>query len=506
MVKMHNAHIFILKKSSNFATKLKTVGMANWQEQAVKVLEDSLYPVPQELNGIDWKCTLSDKSERLAQHLCAFSNTRNGGYLVFGIDNDAAFVSLSKDEIEEIVGRLGNIAKNSLAWSIQLEHAVVEYREHPLLFVRIHEQTNKPIYLRGKDIYEAYIRSAGHSVKMSRVQVHELIALSHGLSFEDRVAQSGLTIEDVERLLDCEKLFELLDKKKPSEKKLMMKQMEDYGLIVENGDHYDILNLGAILFAKRLKDFPSLANKEIVARKYLGKNNQILSLEYRCETGYAVGFENLVSFLSLNTSTEEIEVQRKAVPTYPVVAIRELVANMMVHQDFSIKGMPLTIEIFENRLTFTNPGASLNDVKRLIDLPPHSRNESLAQMMLLLDMCERRGSGFDRATDAIGKMKLPAYKAQSGDDYTRVTLYPKKKVVEMTREERIAVCYQHACLLYENGLPIGNQNVRERFNLNKNQSAMASRILADTYESKLIKMENPEIGSKRYTLYIPYYG
>lgn len=273
---MHNAHIFILKKSSNFATKLKTVGMANWQEQAVKVLEDSLYPVPQELNGIDWKCTLSDK--------------------------------------------------------------------------------------------------------------------------------------------------------------------------------------------------------------------------------------NLVSFVSLNTSTEEIEVQRKAVPTYPVVAIRELVANMMVHQDFSIKGMPLTIEIFENRLTFTNPGASLNDVKRLIDLPPHSRNESLAQMMLLLDMCERRGSGFDRATDAIGKMKLPAYKAQSGDDYTRVTLYPKKKVVEMTREERIAVCYQHACLLYENGLPIGNQNVRERFNLNKNQSAMASRILADTYESKLIKMENPEIGSKRYTSYIPYYG
>lgn len=61
-------------------------------------------------------------------------------------------------------------------------------------------------------------------------------------------------------------------------------------------------------------------------------------------------------------------------------------------------------------------------------------------------------------------------------------------------------------MLYENGLPIGNQNVRERFNLNKNQSAMASRILADTYESKLIKMENPEIGSKRYTSYIPYYG
>ena len=480
--------------------------MANWLKQAVTALEDSLYPVPQELNGIDWKCALSDKSERLAQHLCAFSNTTGGGYLAFGLDNDAAFVTLSKDEIEEIVGRLGNIAKNKLAWSVQLEHTVVDYKGHVLLFVRVYEQTNKPIYLRGKDIYEAYIRSAGHTVKMSREQVHEMVALSHGLSFEDRVAQSGLTIGDVEYLLDCEKLFEKLDKRIPSEKKLMMKQLEEYGLVVEKGDSYDILNLGAILFARRLKDFPSLAGKEIVARKYQGTNNRILSLEYRCETGYAVGFGNLVSFVSKNTSTEKIEVQRETVPTYPVVAIRELVANMMVHQDFAIKGMPLTIEIFENRLTFTNPGSSLNDVNRLIDLPPHSRNESLAQMMLLLDMCERRGSGFDRATDAIGQMKLPAYKAQSGDNYTRVTLFPRKSVNEMTREERIAVCYQHACLLYEDGLSIGNQNVRDRFNLNKNQSAMASRILADTFESGLIKMENPEMESKRYTSYIPYYG
>ena len=121
-------------------------------------------------------------------------------------------------------------------------------------------------------------------------------------------------------------------------------------------------------------------------------------------------------------------------------------------------------------------------------------------------MCERRGSGIDRATDAIGEMKLPAYKAQSGDDYTRITLYPKKKVSEMTREERIQVCYQHACLLYEDGKSIGNQSVRERFSLNTKQSAMASRILADTLESGLIKVENPETESKRYTSYIPFYG
>lgn len=103
------------------------------------------------------------------------------------------------------------------------------------------------------------------------------------------------------------------------------------------------------------------------------------------------------------------------------------------------------------------------------------------QMMLQMDMCERRGSGIDRATDAISQMKLPAYKAQSGDDYTRITLFPKKKVSEMTREERIAICYQHACLLYEDGKSINNQIVRERFNLNKNTVCICNFGMVNYY-------------------------
>ena len=69
--------------------------MSSWQDKAIKALEDSLHPVPQELNTIDWKCALSDKSERLAQHICAFSNTANGGFLAFGFNDDTTFASLS---------------------------------------------------------------------------------------------------------------------------------------------------------------------------------------------------------------------------------------------------------------------------------------------------------------------------------------------------------------------------------------------------------------------------
>lgn len=198
--------------------------------------------------------------------------------------------------------------------------------------------------------------------------------------------------------------------------------------------------------------------------------------------------------------------KRTSIHTYPRVAIRELAANLCVHQDFSITGMQITIEVFDNRLVMTNPGTCLNDVNRLIDLPPHSRNEAMAQFMLQLDMCERRGSGYDRAVEAIEAMLLPAYKVQSGNDYTRVFLYPKKDVKEMTKEERVQACYQHTCLLYEDNMAVTNQTMRERFGLDSKGTIMISHIIADTIESGLIKPENPDRTSKRYATYIPFYG
>ena len=479
--------------------------MNNWKEAALDALHRSIQPVPQELNEIDWKGGLSNKTDRLAQHICAFANLSGGGFLVFGINDDAEFEELDKATIEETTKKLGNIAKNNLAWSIQLEHAVLDYKEHALLFVRIPEQQNKPMYLRGRDIYEAYIRSASHTVKMSREQVHEMLALSHGLTFEKRVACSAVMEETVLELLDYEKLYELIDKRIPQDRSRVMDQMCEFGMIEHKDDRYDILNLGAILFARNLKDF-GLENKEVIVRKYSGTNNLVMELEYKMSIGYAVGFEDMVDTVMRFTSKEKIEVRREAVPTYPRVAVREFAANLMVHQDFAITGMPITIDVFTDRLVMTNPGMCLNDVNRLIDLPPHSRNEGMAQLMLQLDMCERRGSGYDRAVAAIEEMLLPAYKVQSGDDYTRVFMFPMKALKDMTKEEKIIACYQHACLLYENNLNLTNQAVRERFGLDKNKSSVASRIIADAVERGLLKVSDEQNTSTKYVSFIPFYG
>jgi len=103
-------------------------------------------------------------------------------------------------------------------------------------------------------------------------------------------------------------------------------------------------------------------------------------------------------------------------------------------------------------------------------------------------------------------MNLPPYKTESGDKFTRVTLYPQKALKDMTQEEKIQACYQHTCLLYEDGKELNNASLRKRFELEKNKNSVASRIIADTLSAGLIKVADENILSTKYITYIPFYG
>ena len=101
--------------------------------------------------------------------------------------------------------------------------------------------------------------------------------------------------------------------------------------------------------------------------------------------------------------------------------------------------------------------------------------------MFLFNLCEKRGSGMDRAVAGVEEMRLP-------------------------KTEKIQACYQHACLLFEDGTKMTNLSLRERLSIRKNNSAVASRIINDTINAGLIKLADESSGSKRYSAYIPYYA
>ena len=111
----------------------------------------------------------------------------------------------------------------------------------------------------------------------------------------------------------------------------------------------------------------------------------------------------------------------------------------------------------------------------------------------------------DRAVEGVEAMKLPAITIEKGEDFTRARLFPQKKYTEMTKTEKIQACYQHACLLYEDGKGLTNQSLRDRLAIGKNNAAVASRIISDAMASGLIKVRESPSTSTKFREYVPYY-
>ena len=185
---------------------------------------------------------------------------------------------------------------------------------------------------------------------------------------------------------------------------------------------------------------------------------------------------------------------------YPEIAIREFVANALIHQDFTISGAGPLIEIFDNRVEITNTGEPLIDTERFIDHAAISRNEDLASFMRQIGFCEELGSGIDRALIEISVYQLPAPKFEADDNFTKVTMLAYKKLNNMTNEEKIRACYQHAVLKLLEGKRMTNESLRERFGIKKQNYSTASRIISETVKAGKIKK------SERLKEYIPFWA
>ena len=482
--------------------------MNDWQNKAVLLLHKSLGVVPTELNELDWKSGLSNKSDRLANHLSAFANYQGGGILVFGVNSDASIASISKTEGDEVIQKLGNIARNNLNPPVSVEHTYINFKDNELLFVHIPESTELPVHIRGSDLYDSYKRSAGQTVKMSRAEVKELITRSQGISFEEQIAKRQISVDEVLTLLDYESYFKLTSKKIPSERPKIVEVLENEELVKRNQDLWDITNLGAVLFAKEITQFNTLKRKAVRLVVYKSSGRTEAIKERDGKYGYAASFERLIQYIMDQLPGNEVieSALRKQVKMYPEKAIREFVANALIHQDFSITGTGVLIEIFSDRIEITNPGVPLVDTNRFIDTAPKSRNESLASLLRRLNICEERGSGIDRAIEAIEAYQLPAPKFERGDDYTRIFIYAHKPLSKMDRDDRVRACFQHCVLNLVNNQPTNNQSVRKRFTIAEKNYPMASRIIAETIDAGFIKLADPDSSSKKYASYIPFWA
>lgn len=195
---------------------------------------------------------------------------------------------------------------------------------------------------------------------------------------------------------------------------------------------------------------------------------------------------------------------RKDVRMYPEKAIREIVANMIIHQNFAVQGFPM-VEIYSDRVEISSPGQPLISTDRFID-EYQSRNDELADIMRRMGFCEEKGSGMDKALAGVEEYQLPPIKYRGSDIRTTVILSEYKGWAETTKEERIQACYQHACLKYMSNEMMTNKSFRERMGVEEKNYPMVSIVIREAVKRGLIKVGTPEGTNRRDVAYIPSWG
>lgn len=486
--------------------------MTAMQMQRTVALVDDLRLLPSETAWVEFKHNNSDP-QTIGILISALANSarladKHTAYLVWGIQ-DSTHAVLGTSFVPSGASVQGQPLEFWLSQRLRPAPAL-QFKEvgHPggrVVLLEIPAATPTPVEFERS----AYIRVGSATPRLSDhpERLRALWAKLQPFAWEGGMAAEFLSADDVLDRLDYPSYFNLTERRLPDNRQGIFEQLSNEHLIIADvGGRWNITNLGAILFAKRLDSFDRLARKAVRVMAYGGASRAHAVIHRQDgQLGYASGFERLLTYINgLLPANEHIgQALREEQPMYPKIAVRELVANALIHQDMTITGAGPTIELFSDRIEITNPGKPLIDPRRFIDMPPRSRNESLASLMRRMRICEEQGSGVDKVVNAVELFQLPAPDFRVDGDNTKAVLFAPRSFAHMTAAERVRACYQHAVLRFLVGEKLTNSSLRERLGIAEQNAAQVTRIINETRDTELIKYADPESPRGGY---VPYWA
>lgn len=427
----------------------------------------------------------------------ARSQNKEVAYVVWGIEDSTGKVlgTSFRPDAKKVGGqafefRLAQMLKPSPAFTFR----EVAHPAGTLVLLEIPAASTAPVEYSGT----AYIRVGSATPKLSDHpdRFQKLITNLRPYIWETGLAKSFVDSDEVLDLLNYPAYFKLTSQKLPDGPQAILERLEAERFIVPDvGGRWNITNLGALLFAVDLTKFDEAISRKAVRFVTYGGRNRASSVTHRIDgkMGYATGFAGLVEFIDgLLPKVEHIGLAfREAKPLFPQIAIRELIANALIHQDMAVSGAGPQIALFEDRLEITNPGEPLISLDRMIDLPPRSRNPMIGAFMRRIGLYEEQGSGLDKTISAVESLHLPPPKFQASDNSMQVILFGPRPFADMTPSERVQAAYQHAIIRWLEGEKLRNASLCDRLGVARRNAAQITGVIKEAMNQGYLKPADP---------------
>lgn len=457
--------------------------------------------VPKEHQQLEFKEAKQQFDTRKLCEYCVAIANEGGGQLLLGIANDPP---------RPVVGTLAfpdtnDIAERLFGWlGFRVDAEAVQHPEGRVVVFHIPSRLKgTAFHLDGKYL----MRSGEQLVAMSADRLRTIFAEGKPDWLEEP-SRTHLSGQDVVELLDTQTYFELRGLAYPTTQGGVLERLDQDRLIEkEPSGGYTIKRLGALLLAKRLSEFADVARKAARVVVYSGTSKVNTKLDQPGGKGYAAGFQAMIQFVMAQLPQNEVieGAIRREQKLVPEIVIRELVANALIHQDFSVAGTSAMIEVYDDRIEISNPGEPVVPVARFID-GYQSRNERLADLMRRMGACEEKSSGIDKVVGTVEAFQLPAPDFTTTHHRTVAVVYGHRQFDAMTRADRIRACYQHAALKHVMRQHMTNKSLRERFGLADDKSAIVSQVIAAAIDEGLVKPDQTVGESRKLARYLPFWA
>ena len=380
--------------------------------------------------------------------LSSFSNQSGGGTIVFGIDETDFSVCGVYDAAD--------IQKKIMEQSIQMEPevrplctvAVVDGKTVVSAEIQEIDSFQKPCFYKGVGrLKGSYVRVGDGDRRMTEYEVYSFEA------FRQKIQDELRTIDDAELSeIDTNSMTKyliMLKDKKPNLAALSNEKIKSLQGFVKNGKP---TLAGIMMFSEYPQAFyPQLCVTAVSVPgteiSMVGSVGERFLDNRRIDGTITQMLDQTLFFIRQNTRTKTIidpnTGTRNDKPDYPVIAVRELLLNALIHRDYSIHtdSAPITVRIFCDRIEIENPGGLYGrmTLDQLGKVSADTRNPFLANALEVMEITENRFSGIPTVIAAMREAGLPAPKFESERGIFRATLYndTASQIPENSREAEL---------------------------------------------------------------------
>lgn len=403
---------------------------------------------------------------RIAEDIVAFANTK-GGLILLGVRDNKTVVG--EGLTNDLKARINATARNCSP-PVQIKIRQVD----DIVVVEVPQGDEKP-YTCGAGYFR---RLDGTTQKMTNHELRVMFKENEQDPYEDRINKDA-SWESISK----QKIQSFLKEADISIRKIVPQEI----MTSLNVAHEDkITNAGVLFFAEDLKRYIFHAKVTLIAFK--GTDRIHIYDRQDIADDLLTQFNGAIVFLKrhLNIRSEIMGVNRKDIYEIPFEALREAIANAIIHRDYSVRGTSLTVEVYEDRVEITNPGGLPKGLaKKDFGKISVRRNERIADLFFRMDKVELAGTGIRKMKKAMAQAGLPLPKIRQTNFFTiifkRLTSEDMEEIFPSgaTRRKRIGATPGGGV---EKGVERGVEKGVE--NLSPNESAIYDLICKNPAISK----------------------